>query len=275
MELIRNDASPQPPIPSPAESSPVTAIAPAWHTALLIAGIVALSIVGSSRLAKAQGVHNRLATYAATAVMEVLMLAWVVWGLRIRRVPLRSLFGNLRGGMRSFFLDLGVAFVFWLTALLVLGTVGVAWSGVESLLAHRSGAAQAAQGSPLAPARDEASRALVQLAPSTVREAAAWAALCLLVGLVEESVFRGYFQQQFTAWARGNVAIGVVFSALLFGAAHGYQGLRSMVLLAVFGILFSLLALSKRSLRPCILAHSWNDLFAGLAFGILKLHHIL
>jgi membrane protease YdiL (CAAX protease family) len=115
----------------------------------------------------------------------------------------------------------------------------------------------------------------MQLAPSTAREAAAWAALCLLVGLVEESVFRGYFQRQFTAWARGNVAIGVVFSALLFGAAHGYQGLRSMVLLAVFGVLFSLLAVARRSLRPCILAHSWNDLFAGLAFGILKLHHFL
>ena len=275
MELIRNDASPQPPIQSPAEPSPVTAIAPAWHTALLIAGIVALSISGSSRLAKAQAVHSRLATYAATAVMEMLMLAWVVWGLRIRRVPLRSLFGNLRGGMRSFFLDLGVAFAFWLAALLVLGTVGIAWSRVESLLTPRSGAAQAAQGSPLSPARNEASRALMQLAPANAREAAAWAALCLLVGLVEESVFRGYFQRQFTVWARGNVAIGIVFSALLFGAAHGYQGLRSMVLLAVFGVLFSLLAVSRRSLRPCILAHSWNDLFAGLAFGILKLHHIL
>ena len=68
----------------------------------------------------------------------------------------------------------------------------------------------------------------------------------MLVGFVEESVFRGYLQGQFTAWARGGAAVGVVFSALLFGAAHGYQGVRNMVLLAVFGALFSL----ARALSP-------------------------
>ena len=77
-------------------------------------------------------------------------------------------------------------------------------------------------------------------------------------------MFRGYLQRQFTAWAHGSDAVGVVFSALLFGAAHGYQGVRNMFLLAVFGGLFSLLALFRRSLRAGIFAHSWHDLIAGL-----------
>ena len=88
-------------------------------------------------------------------------------------------------------------------------------------------------------------------------------------------MFRGYLQRQFTAWAQGGTVSGVVFSALLFGAAHGYQGVRNMVLLAVFGALFSLLALFRRSLRACIFAHSWHDLIAGLALGLLRSHHLL
>ncbi len=88
--------------------------------------------------------------------------------------------------------------------------------------------------------------------------------LCLLVGVAEELVFRGYLQQQFTAWSRGAAAGGVVFSAIMFGAAHGYEGVRAMFLLAVFGALFSLLALFRRNLRAGIFAHSWHDAIAGL-----------
>ena len=103
---------------------------------------------------------------------------------------------------------------------------------------------------------------------------AAWALLCVVAGVVEEIVFRGYLQRQFAAWARGAAAAGVVFSALVFGAAHGYEGLRNMVLLAVFGVLFSLLALYRRSLRAGIFAHSWHDLIAGLALAFLRSHHL-
>ncbi len=265
----------QPPMDAalpPASSAPAS-LAPAWHTVVLILVIAVLSFAGSLRAAQSQVVHNRFATYAATGVMELLMLAWVAFGLRLRRVPLRTLFGHLASGPRAFFADSIVALVFWLGALMVLGTVGMMWTGIETLVAHGiapwHGAAV-----PFAPVHTEATRAVLQVAPSNLREAAAWALLCIVVGIVEESVFRGYFQGQFTAWARGNVVFGVVFSAVLFGAAHGYQGLRSMFLLVVFGALFSALALFRRSLRPCIFAHSWHDLIAGLALGVLKLHHL-
>jgi membrane protease YdiL (CAAX protease family) len=113
------------------------------------------------------------------------------------------------------------------------------------------------------------------LAPTNGGEAVAWIFLCIIAGVVEEMIFRGYLQRQFIAWTRGTVAAGVAFSALLFGAAHGYQGVRNMVLLAVFGVLFSLLALFRRSLRAGIIAHSWHDLFAGLVLAFLKAHHKL
>jgi uncharacterized protein len=67
----------------------------------------------------------------------------------------------------------------------------------------------------------------------------------------------------------------VVFSAILFGAAHGYQGTRNMVLLAVFGALFSVLAIWRRSLRDGIFAHSWHDLIAGLTLAFLRAHHFI
>jgi hypothetical protein len=61
----------------------------------------------------------------------------------------------------------------------------------------------------------------------------------------------------------------------MFGAAHGYQGARNMVLLAVFGVLFSALAIVRRSLRAGIIAHSWHDLIAGLTLALLRTHRLL
>jgi hypothetical protein len=99
--------------------------------------------------------------------------------------------------------------------------------------------------------------------------------LCLFVGFVEEIVFRGYLMRQFIGWARGAVTIGVIASAVVFGAAHGYQGARNMVLLAVFGGLFSLLAIYRRSLRAGIFAHAWHDFIVGLALAWLRSSHFL
>jgi hypothetical protein len=116
---------------------------------------------------------------------------------------------------------------------------------------------------------------VAQLAPANGKEIACWLLLCMLVGVAEELVFRGYLQQQFTAWTRGAAAGGVVFSAVMFGAAHGYEGARAMFLLTVFGALFSLLALFRRNLRAGIFAHSWHDAIAGLTVAFLHSRHVL
>jgi membrane protease YdiL (CAAX protease family) len=69
--------------------------------------------------------------------------------------------------------------------------------------------------------------------------------------------------------------LGVLASALIFGGAHAYQGARSMALLAVFGALFGVLALYRRSLRAGMFAHAWHDWIAGLALALLRANHVI
>jgi hypothetical protein len=267
-----------PPAPIPARLT----VAPAWHTIVLVAAIVAISVHGAARISALHGPLNRLATYGFTAAMEAVLLAWVLLGLRLRKTPFRSLLGNFKLDMRSIAVDLGFAMVFWIASLMVLGALGLAWTGVEAAVTHRPATAhvsgqtgQARQPFAPDPSEQQALRALAQLAPANAGEVAAWTLLCLFVGFAEEVVFRGYLQRQFIGWARGGVIAGVLFSGVIFGAAHAYQGTRNMVLLAVFGVLFSVLALFRRSLRAGMFAHSWHDLIAGLALALLKSTHLI
>lgn len=256
-------------------ATPPPTLAPVWHTALFIAGILALSITGSSRFAAMQHTPHRLATYAATAGMEFLMLLWVLFGLRLRKVSLRTLIGSTPLNFRSIARDFGIALVFWIASLSALGTLGAAWSRAEAAITHQP-VAQRSTGSFLpGPTDKKTASKLARIAPQNAQQIAGWALLCIFVGFVEELVFRGYFQLQFTAWTHGNVVAGVIFSAVLFGAAHGYQGLRSMVLLSAFGVFFSLLALYRRGLRSCMFAHAWQDFFAGLALALLHSRHVI
>jgi membrane protease YdiL (CAAX protease family) len=258
---------------SAGEAQPApAAIAPTWHTVVLIAGILAVSATGASRIPGAHGPVHRLATYAVTAGMELALFTWVMVGLRLKKTPLRSLLGENSLKLRSIALDFGIALLFWIGSMMILGTLALAWVGVEAVVTHRP--LTAADGKP-DPSQQRTMQTLVQLAPSNAKEIAAWAVLCLVAGFVEECVFRGYLQRQFIAWGRGSAAAGVVFSALIFGAAHGYEGARAMFLIAVFGVLFSLLALFRRSLRAGIIAHCWQDLLVGLVLALLKSHHIV
>jgi len=255
-------------------------IAPAWHTVVLILGILAISLSGGYRHPGGRGVGaaNRMHTYALTAGLEVVLIGWVAFGLRLRGVPLRSLFGKVSIRFRSIAIDAGIALLFWMGSLMALATLALMWISIEAAITHKPIPIETGQSGKTAAPRlpdDQAARAVVQLAPSNGKEIVSWLLLCVLVGIAEELVFRGYLQQQFIAWSRGAAAGGVVFSALMFGAAHGYEGARAMFLLAVFGALFSLLALFRRNLRAGIFAHSWHDAIAGLTVALLHARHLL
>ncbi len=249
-------------------------VAPAWHTLVLIVAIAVVSVAGAKQFAAAQPVVDRLQTYAFTAGTELCMVAWIYFGLRLKKVPFRSLLGSVPLNFSSMVADFGIAIVFWMVSLTILGTIGLFWTLAEAAIAHRPLFPSGKQLGP-DPAQQQTLHTLMQLAPTNAREVAMWVLLCIIAGIAEEIVFRGYLQRQFTAWSRGAVVAGVAFSALFFGAAHGYQGVRNMALLSVFGCLFSLLALFRRSLRPGIFAHSWHDLIAGLTLAFLKAHHIV
>ena len=263
-------------LPSPPASEKTHAgpIAPVWHTIVLIAGIILLSVAGAKQMAGPQAQVNRLQTYAFTATTELAMLAWVWFGLRLRKIPFRSLFGSISRSVRSIAIDLGLAIAFWVGSLFVLANIAIIWTLAEAGIKHQAIPLPGKQITP-DPSQQKTIHTLTLLAPTNGAEIAGWIALCILAGIAEELIFRGYLQRQFTGWARGAVVAGVVGSALLFGTAHGYQGARNMVLLSIFGVLFSLLAVFRRSLRPGIFAHAWQDLFAGLLLSLLHSLHKL
>lgn len=55
-----------------------------------------------------------------------------------------------------------------------------------------------------------------------------------------------------------------MLQGIVFGAAHGYQDEKYMLMIAAYGALFGLLAHWRRSLRPGMLAHCLQDGIGGL-----------
>jgi membrane protease YdiL (CAAX protease family) len=101
------------------------------------------------------------------------------------------------------------------------------------------------------------------LLPRDLPESVVWVLLSLSAGFCEEVVFRGYFQTQLRALS-GHAAVGILGQAVVFGIAHGYQGVRNVIVITGLGVLFGLLAHWRRSLSPGIAAHAWTDIVAGL-----------
>ena len=236
-------------------------IAPVWHTVVLLVGILSISIVGKLQVVGVQHRPNRLLTYATTAGMELLMLGWVALGLRLRKVPFRSLLGDTGRGVRGWAIDFGVAAAFWIGALMVLGTVGILWTSVDTAisLAHNRGGGHTA-GPGLK--NQETLRTLEELAPENGTEIACWVVLCCFAGTIEELVFRGYLQKQFQA-ATGSVVAAVILQGAIFGLAHTYQGWKQVIVIAALGILYGALAAWRRNLRANMIAHAWSDIFEG------------
>jgi membrane protease YdiL (CAAX protease family) len=63
---------------------------------------------------------------------------------------------------------------------------------------------------------------------------------------------------------------GVLISATVFGAAHGYEGGPRMMLIGIYGLMFGLLAWWRKSLRPGMIAHAWHDAISGAVLHLLK-----
>ncbi len=102
---------------------------------------------------------------------------------------------------------------------------------------------------------------LGHLMPRDGRQYAAFVALSVTAGIVEETVFRGwllwYLQGWLPLWA------AVVVSSALFGLAHLYQGATGVAKTAVVGLAMALLYLLSGSLWLPILAHAMIDILQG------------
>ena len=226
-------------------------VAPAWHTLLflvIIIGFAALSADSQGRMIQR---HGRVSAYLLTMGWEYLLVGYIAWGARKKGVTLRQLIGGKWPSLEKFLADVGIAFAFWIVAL-----------GVLAAVSHALRLTSPAQ-------VEQAKKQLGPLLPRTGVELGLWIALSATAGFCEEIMFRGYLQKQVRALTRSS-AVAVVAQGFLFGVAHAYQGGRRIFLIGVYGALFGILALWRKSLRPGMIGHMVQDSFSGLAFRLLK-----
>jgi membrane protease YdiL (CAAX protease family) len=107
------------------------------------------------------------------------------------------------------------------------------------------------------------------LLPHTRSELAHFGALSVTAGICEELLYRG-----FLIWYLALLVptpIAVLAGALLFGAAHAYQGSRGVLQTGVVGLGFVLLYLLSGSLWIPMLLHAFIDFNTGaMAYGLLR-----
>jgi uncharacterized protein len=296
----------QQPVQLPVEQRVQRGIAPVWHTVVLILAIIGFSFWGSRHAdsdslnplapvhrSLSHSPHNahsnpsegedplRLLRYALTGALELGVVAWVAFGLRLRKVPLRSLLGQWPRGLNDITKEAGIAALFWIASMVVLGAASLTWFVVQTQIEKHQEKVQQ-HNHPGKPSQQKSAeqkqaetvRQLMEIAPANGLEIAAWAALCLIVGFSEELAFRGYLQSQGIALLH-RIPIAVILTSLIFGAAHGYQGMRGMCLIGLYGALFSGIALLRRNLFPGMLAHSWHDFATGLLLALIRSAHLL
>jgi uncharacterized protein len=219
-------------------------IAPPWHTIVFVAMFVGISVIGGF-FQHAAKQHPQVSAPSGTAVsryISVLVFEWLLvlyvrMGVHKRGVRLRDLIGGRWPTPQAVMKDIALGAGLW-----------AVWMGLMN--AHvLGGGTNAAQG----------------LLPQGILESLAWIPLALSAGFCEELAFRGYLQKQFQA-ITGSVVWAVLIQAVVFGIGHLYEGVGPVVRIMLFGVLFGLLALWRKSLRPGMIAHAWSDIFGVIIF---------
>jgi len=232
------------PAPIRKDAPPFGLVAPVRHTAILVALFLGLAAAGaifqkeSSPGASVPSPASPIGLYLSILAAEAGLLYFVSRGLKRSGTSLRDVVGGGRAGAGSVLVDLLLAAALW-------GT----WKLVSLVLGHLFGPDRAAP--------------IDGLLPRTALEIALWILVSITAGICEEIVFRGYLQRQFAALT-GSRWIAVTLQALVFGIAHGYQGVAASGRIALFGLLFGMLALWRGSLKPGIVAHAGTDILAGI-----------
>ncbi|HUJ33361.1 MAG TPA: type II CAAX endopeptidase family protein [Candidatus Acidoferrum sp.] len=243
--------TPMPPSPSAPSHDERSRVAPAWHTVLFVVVTLALTAVQAHQQPKMPSLNlpSRTPVYAIMIAFELFLLGYVWVGLRIVGKSLREIIGGKWNRWPDFWIDVGIAAGFWCVVVGMLIAV--------SLVVGKN---------------QEGVEAIKALLPRTPTEMIAWVFLSTIAGFCEELVFRGYLQRQFLALTR-RPKLAVVCQALIFGAAHLYQGWKGAVTITVYGALFGVLAAWRKSLRPGMMQHAAQDTFSGLIGSFALRHH--
>jgi hypothetical protein len=217
------------------------------HTILVLAvlgGWAFLAKILSDHLSAAAH-PSRVRMYLLTLCMEWFVFALVVAGVRLSGASVLLVLGDHWQSARQVLRDIGIALGFWIVA------AGVLW--IFGWLLRIRGPAHKME----------------LMLPRGVAEVTLWIVVSATAGICEETIFRGYLQRQFMALTKSATA-GILLSAVAFGAAHAYQGFRFVILISLFGAMFGILAYWRRSVRPGMIAHAWQDSLGGVLRGLMK-----
>jgi len=223
------------------DSTAVAAVAPWWHTVLVIV-LLGLSSVQSAMNHgmpgfALPGLDIRLSRYLCVIVFEWVVILFIWLSLKGRGIPMRSLVGGRWATAGSFFKDLGLGVAFTLVGIVVIGAISRLIGGSTD-------------------------KTIEAMLPKTVVELVVFLTLSLTGGFCEEVIFRGYLMRQFRAWS-GSWVLAVLGQGLAFGLAHGYY-MKAMIAVATYGCLLGLLAHWRKSLRPGMIAHALQDTLGGV-----------
>lgn len=212
------------------------------HTSVLLTLLAATTTFGHFHAKAIQVSQSRTAEYISSIALEWAMFGLVIAGVRRRRAFLQRAFG---GSALSWPQGFGVGF-----AAYIAGTLAVAL--ISGLLFF----------TPLLHQRN--TDVILALLPHTRTQFLLWFAVSLTAGLTEEMIFRGYLQQQLTAWIKRPL-LAIVLASLLFGSVHLYEGLGAILPLTGLAIVYGMIVRSmKGDLRAVIVAHTLQDFLIAL-----------
>jgi CAAX protease family protein len=233
-----------PPAPQTPSSRPAP-IASGRHTALLVGILLAIAAygaryqLGGGAEPPASGPrHGMAAAYLSLIAAEWALLRLAVVGVHRRGLALRDLIGGRWSSPGAVARDVAVALGFW-----------ALWAVAEAFVEQFFG--------------PDAAKGIGTLLPQGPLEVALWVGLSVSAGICEEAIFRGYLMRQLHALS-GSAAIGLLGQGVIFGVSHGYQGVRLVITITAYGVAYGLLARWRRSLRPGMVAHAWQDIFSGI-----------
>ena len=222
-------------------------VASPLHTILVLAGLggwTFLAKIFTDQLSAAAN-PNRVRIYLVTLFLEWFFFVLVVAGVRRSGASVLLVVGDHWHSVRQVLRDIGIAAGFWIVAAMLL------WMLSWLLRITALG------------------RNMEFMLPHGGAEITLWLALSVTAGICEETIFRGYLQRQFMALTKSAPA-GILLSAAAFGVAHAYQGFRLVILISLFGAMFGILAYWRRSVRPGMIAHAWQDSLGGVVGSLMR-----
>jgi len=185
---------------------------------------------------------ERISLYASTIAFQWIATAVAAWRARAHGFTARQLGLSIPGRFRV------LAFAIIGSALII----ALQWLNLRRM------------GRSTSPLRRPLQALAERILPQSNRELIPFFALAVTAGLCEEFLYRGFAM---TALTRAGLPtfIVILFSALIFGLAHLYQGRSGFVSTLILGLLFGFARILLGSLVPVIAWHMAVDVVAGVA----------